>query len=89
MSTSKPDLSEFYKLSRPDKPPCKVGAALDQLEDLTDRENCEAALDAGKDVITASAITKWFETRDITFVTFPAVASHRAKTCTCFPEESK
>jgi hypothetical protein len=79
-----PDLSEFYKYSRPKRPPCRVGHALTQLKPA-DRKAAEAALDQDKNLITAAAIVTWFEKRGIKdFNTSAALLGHRKHTCTCF-----
>jgi hypothetical protein len=52
-----------------------------------DRKKLSAALEASKDLITASAIIEWLEKRDIHDVPNPAaLQSHRKKTCTCFDD---
>ena len=77
---TEPDLSEFFKLSVPRKPPCKVGLALEQVKGQ-DKTNLLAAI-SRTDMITPGAIEKWLAARDIP-MTIPAVQSHRAGRCTC------
>ena len=60
MKTEAPqvDLSEFYKLSRPKKPPCKVGFARQQLT-KAQREKFDAAVRVDQGIITNDAIVQW------------------------------
>jgi hypothetical protein len=75
------DLSEFEQLSRPAKPPCKVGAALTSLAGA-ERGQLAAALDKDKSVITGSAIEQWLKRRDLV-VTGSSITSHRQRRCSC------
>lgn len=76
-----PDLSEFFRLSKPKKRPCGIGYAKTQ---LTDAEvvQLDAALDKDPGLITANAVQQWLATRGHE-VSNPAVVSHRKGTCTC------
>lgn len=78
---SKPDLSEFYRLSRPKKPPCKVGFVLDQITE-PEREQLAAALATDGSIITAAAITEWLTARKHD-VNGSAITSHRRRRCSC------
>ena len=80
-----PDLSEFFKYSRPKRPPCKVGYALTQLKSSKDRALALAALATDSNLITPSAVTTWFEKRGIDTITSTgSVIAHRKKKCTCY-----
>lgn len=78
---SQVDLSEFVKLSKPRKPPCQIGRALDGLP-ADEAGLLRAALAEDPRVITQGAIVTWVERRGMTTNT-SAVRSHRAGTCTC------
>lgn len=80
-SKTKVDLSEFYKLSRPKKPPCRIGFALEQF-DGGERVQLEAALGSDVGIITNSAIQQWLAARQQE-VSISALVSHRKGTCTC------
>lgn len=76
-----PDLSEFFKLSRPKRRPCPLGFALSSLEDVeTEQLTAALAMDVG--IITAAAIVEWLKPRGHT-VTFAAVTNHRKGVCSC------
>lgn len=81
---SGPDLSEFFKLSRPKKPPCKVGFVISKLKD-DERAQLETALSTEKNLITASAIVQWCERRKQQ-VSINNVSNHRARKCTCYDD---
>jgi hypothetical protein len=81
----KTDLSEFYKYSRPKKPPCKVGFAREQLKTDVEREQLDAALSHDAGLITAHAVVEWLGARKHT-VSNPAVVSHRKRTCSCYAD---
>lgn len=76
-----PDLTEFYKLSQPKKPPCRVGFARGQVK-AGDRPQLDAALSTDQGIITNSAIQQWFAARKQE-VSVSAIVSHRKATCTC------
>lgn len=82
---SKPDLSEFYKYSRPKKPPCQVGHAR-LLLDPADQEALDAAVETDKGIITSGAIEHWLEARKHS-VSVQAIAMHRAGRCTCVDDD--
>jgi hypothetical protein len=83
---SKPDLSEFYKYSRPKRPPCRIGHALTLLS-KPDQTRLQAALDTDKNLITAGAIITWLEARDIKNINGASpITAHRKHTCTCFDD---
>jgi hypothetical protein len=77
------DLSDFYRLSRPKKPPCKIGHALDQLTPAN-RKKLEAALLVDKGIITGQAIADWIDLLELGVeMNQSAVQSHRSKRCSC------
>jgi len=86
VSATKVDLSEFFKLSRPRTPPCRLGPVLAELspEEMT---QWEAALEADANVITNQALAMWLDrhVKDHT-VNWQNCLSHRSKKCTCFSE---
>jgi hypothetical protein len=78
---AKPDLSEFFKHSRPKKKPCVVGFALDQLGP-EEHAQLTAACAEDSGLITNSAIEKWLADRNH-IASVSAIVSHRKRTCTC------
>lgn len=83
---AKPDLSEFYRLSKPKSPPCQIGLILSgevtpQLKD-TQPEQLKAALATDSGIITASAIVKWLADRGHETNT-NRVSNHRRGVCNC------
>ena len=83
--SQKPDLSEFYKLSRPKKPPCQVGHAREQLS-AEEQAQLDAAVETDKGIITSGAIQHWLKARKHT-VSIPAISMHRASRCTCADDD--
>jgi hypothetical protein len=85
-TTTTPDLTEFFKYSRPKKPPCKVGVALGKLRGDT-KTQLIAALATDNSIITNKAVITWIEKRvkDLQINT-SNITSHRAKRCTCYDE---
>lgn len=81
MSTG-PDLSEFFRLSKPKRKPCLVGFALTQLK-KPERDQLEAALATDKGIITAAAVESWLRSRGHS-TNIPAITSHRQERCTCY-----
>lgn len=81
MGAAAPDLSEFYRLSRPKKKPCQIGFALEKLKPL-EREQLTAALALDVGIITAAAIVDWLKPRGHD-VTFAKVTNHRKGSCSC------
>lgn len=79
---SQPDLSEFYKLSKPKKPPCQVGNVLMNLEGQ-EAEEFAAALATDNNVITNSAISAWLKQHGQGDVNTQRISVHRRKACTC------
>lgn len=81
-----PDLTEFYKLSKPKKPPCQIGLILSG--EITPKlsgeetEQLKAALKADSGIITAGAIEGWLKARghDTNSV---RISNHRRGTCSC------
>lgn len=84
---SEPDLSEFFQLSRPRKPPCQVGHARSQIGP-SERAQLDAACDADKGIITAGAIQQWLKARK-QMVSIPAITNHRKGNCTCVEESNE
>lgn len=81
---SKPDLTEFYKYSRPKKPPCKIGIVLDKLGRSNDAKRLRAALSTDNSIITGAAVLQWIEKREPDLdISNSAVRSHRERKCTC------
>lgn len=81
-----PDLTEFYKYSRPSKPPCKLGIVLSTGSKLktAERTQLAAALKADGNVITAKAIITWLEKRNVGIDFHNTnITSHRQGRCTC------
>lgn len=76
-----PDLTEFFKLSRPKKPPCKVGFALSKLKG-EQREQLRSAIDTDPGIITNAAIVEWMKPRGHV-MHVAAVVSHRKGNCSC------
>ena len=86
MANEKPDLSEFYKLSKPKKPPCQIGLILsgEITPELSapERKQLDAALETDSGIITATAIVGWLAARDHETNT-NRVSNHRRGACTC------
>lgn len=87
---STPDLTEFYRYSKPKKPPCKIGLVLDKLGRTT-KTQLVAALSTENTLITGTAILTWIEKRADTLdgvasldINNNNVRSHREKKCTCY-----
>lgn len=82
----KPDLTEFFKLSKPKKPPCQIGLILsgDLMPKIgaEERTQLEAACSADRSIITAGAIQGWLEARGHN-VNPTRISNHRRGTCTC------
>lgn len=76
-----PDLSEFYKLSRPKKPPCQIGFIKTQLAP-SDAEKLEAAVKTDRGIITAAAIVEWLKEKGHDCNT-SRVSNHARGVCTC------
>lgn len=81
MAAKQPDLSEFYRLSKPKKPPCQIGFVLGELGD-TEREQLKAALALDVGIITAAAIVEWLKARGHD-TTFAKITNHRRGACSC------
>lgn len=83
MSTkpTSPDLSEFYRLAQPKKPPCQVAFVADQLP-KEDAAALLAACDTDKGIINAGAIEKWLKLRGHD-VSQQRIVNHRLGKCTC------
>lgn len=81
MAAKQPDLSEFFKLSRPKKRPCQIGFILPTLGDA-EADQLKAALATDVGIITAAAIVQWAAGRGHD-VSFAAVTAHRKGTCSC------
>lgn len=85
-SKSAPDLSEFYRLSKPKSPPCQIGLILrgEVTPKLGPAEvgRLQAALDTDGGIITASAVVKWLADRGHDSNT-NRVSNHRRDVCNC------
>lgn len=81
-STNKPDLTEFYKYSKPKRPPCKVGAVLGELG-REPKKQLVAALATDSSLITPSAVVTWMEKRCELHFSPQNVINHRNGRCTC------
>lgn len=81
MGKTDPDLSEFFKYSRPKKKPCAVGFAREQLSPV-EVGQLDAAVAEDRGLITSSAIRQWLDARG-QVVTDAAVTAHRKRTCSC------
>lgn len=85
-TTPKPDLTAFFALSKPKKPPCQLGLILNG--DITpelkseEREQLVAALAMDSGIITASAVVGWLKDRGHDTNT-NRVANHRRGVCSC------
>lgn len=79
--SKQPDLSEFFKLAQPKRPPCQVGFALTQLSD-TESAQLAAACKTDSGIINAGAIVKWLEARGVD-ISQQRVVNHRLGRCTC------
>jgi len=83
---SKPDLSAFYALSKPRKPPCQIGLILSG--DVTPKldpeavEQLDAALKTDRGIITASAIQTWLAEHGHD-AGVNRISTHRRGVCTC------
>lgn len=79
-----PDLTEFYKLSRPRRRPCPVKPAL---EALTPEQvaQFDAACKVDPGVITPIAVEKWLASKagDRWIGNWQNVQAHRYGKCTC------
>lgn len=83
MSEASPDLSEFFKLSRPKKKPCVIGFAIAEKKIKgKEVEQLAAACDTDPNFITASSIVQWLAGRGVE-ANVSAVVAHRKKTCSC------
>jgi len=86
MAQATPDLSAFYALSKPKRPPCQIALIL--RGEITpalkpeERGQLEAALAVDKGVITGSAIQQWLAERGHD-VSINRVSNHRRKVCDC------
>lgn len=83
---SKPDLSDFYALSKPKRPPCQIGLILaDEFSPKLDAEQkvqLEAALETDVGIITGAAIVAWLKDRGID-CNATRISNHRRGTCSC------
>lgn len=83
---TKPDLSAFYALSKPRKPPCQIGLILSgeitPKLSATEVEQLDAALKTDRGIITASAIQTWLVERGHD-AGVNRISTHRRGVCTC------
>jgi hypothetical protein len=81
-----PDLSAYYKHSRPKKPPCKFSFLLSADSPLSKKQQVElaAALDADKSIVTATAIIEVLKELNVE-IEFSTnnITHHRARKCSC------
>jgi hypothetical protein len=86
MPDAKPDLTEFYKLSKPKKPPCKIGLVLQTagMLKVQERIDLQGALAVDTNIITPKAIIEWLDKRN-TGLEFNSnnIVNHRSRKCTC------
>lgn len=82
LTAKKVDLTEFYRLSRPKKPPCQVGNAREQLTE-EEQTQLDAALAQAPNVITAKAIVEWLERRGHALTSPNPIVNHRSRKCSC------
>ena len=78
----KPDLSEFFQLARPKRPPCQIDVIRQQIKDADELAALDAALGTDKGIITAGAIQQWLKARGHSTSTV-AISNHRRGTCRC------
>jgi len=83
-SKVKADLSEFFRLAQPARPPCRIGFALTQLVEQ-EAINLTAACKADKGIINSGAIRKWLADRGHD-VSVSAITNHRNGVCSCARE---
>lgn len=89
MPDTQPDLSEFYRLSKPKKPPCKIGVVLEKLARSKEKTQLISALATDNSIITGKAIQEWIEARSEKLeiqgldINSGNVRSHREGKCTC------
>lgn len=84
MTKAKVDLTEFFKLSRPKSPPCKLGPVLAQLSE-EEHEQYGAAEQADSNVITNQALALWLERHvEGHNVNWQNCLAHRTRKCGCF-----
>lgn len=76
-----PDLSEFYKLSKPRRKPCAIGHVKTLLP-KREAEQLDAALALDKGIITGAAIREWLKARDH-ILNDAVISSHRRGVCSC------
>lgn len=81
MAKAKADLSEFYRLARPKRPPCRIGFILTQLPE-EESAQLQAACEQDKGIINTGAIRQWLAARRHD-VSIAAITNHRSATCTC------
>jgi hypothetical protein len=80
------DLTEFFKLSKPKKPPCQLGLILSgkitPKLSAEEKGQLEGACQIDKGIITASAISEWLKGRGHE-VNTNRISNHRRGICTC------
>lgn len=87
-----PDLTEFYRYSKPKKPPCKIGMVLEALGRSKEKPALVAALATDNAVITGAAIIEWIGKRAERLgiqgldISNNSVRSHRERKCTCYAD---
>jgi hypothetical protein len=81
MAQATPDLTEFYKLARPKKPPCQIGH-IKTLLPKKEAGELQAACEVDKGIINTGAIREWLAARDHE-VSVAAITNHRQSNCSC------
>lgn len=76
-----PDLSEFFRLSKPKNRPCAVAYARKQIDGV-EGEQLDAALSESEGFITNAAVRDWLAVRGHT-VNAAAISVHRKGSCSC------
>lgn len=86
MSASRPDLSAYFKLAQPKRPPCKIAWIREQL-DNQEQLNLDAACGTDAGLINSGAIRDRLAAfgHDVSIV---AVANHRRGICRCGKEQT-
>lgn len=81
-----PDLTEFYKLSKPRKPPCQLRLILEG--EITPKlsadegDQLRAACEADRGIITSAAIQAWLAAKGHE-INVNRISNHRRGVCDC------
>lgn len=87
MASPTVDLTEFYRLSRPKRPPCRIGHVLAELKPA-ERAQLEGALATDKNLITAAAIVEWLVKRNQKDISINVIGNHRRGVCSCSRDDA-